>query len=310
MPSSYRDIVAYGDFVLPHITEGVLLRVGRGNKVEGMLLTIGAIPELNDHLNRKIEKINGRAGLEILLAPEDVGAIAIANNLSDLANIAQARINLGLRSAALREAGEFELAGAALSAIASLKTEVGLITNSQIAIGRNTATERLEVFGGNIKILRDTTNKGGYLIFQNLAASTTISHYLWYSPTLGVLRRLSGATAPANLDADGGFANCNPPANTQVLTASSTISVQSDILPVSANTAITLISTPAIQVSGMSDGALIKILNIGSNNITFQGRNILMNSGVSLGASSTKALVPNQFLQFMFFKGIWYLGGA
>lgn len=318
MPDSYRDIIAYGDFVLPGFVEGLLLRVGKGSRVEGFALVAGHIPELpigkivglGEQLARKIETINGKTGIEIVLRPSDLGALAIAQNLSDLANVVEARVNLGIGTAAMMSRNDFELAGAALGAIAALRDQVGTIGTSKIGIGRNSAVERFEVFGGNIKILRDTSNNGGCLIFQNLAASTTPSHYLWYSPTLGILRRLFATAAPTNLETDGAFANCNPPSAVQILAANTTIAVFSDFIPISASTVITLISVPEIQLAGIADGTLIKVLNVGTRNITFQDRSLLMNSGVSLGAATTKTLVPNQFFQFMFYKGLWYLGGA
>lgn len=127
MPRSFRNIVSYGNFILSGLAEGVFLRVGKEGKVEGTYLAIADLPDLPitkiltlaNILSKKVEQVNGKGGTQIILTPSDIGAIAASGNLSDLADVIQARASLGLGSAALRGASEFELAGAANSAIIS-----------------------------------------------------------------------------------------------------------------------------------------------------------------------------------------------
>jgi hypothetical protein len=178
---------------------------------------------------------------------------------------------------------------------------------TKVAFGRTSGTERLEIFGGNTKIIKDTFNNGGCLMFQNLNVSTTNSQYLWYSTT-GVLRKMTGLTMPTNWDTDGGFANCNPPSALQNIGTTTTISVLSDVIPIASNAAITHQGNPSIAIANVLNGTLIKLLNVGSHAIALQDVSTFANGKLSLGGSN-KTLNPGQFLQLLFYQGLWYLQG-
>lgn len=157
MPESYRDIVAYGDFILLGMAEGVLLRVGKDGKVQGVYLAVTDIPELplskiselSGILGKKVEEVNGKTGVKISLSPSDIGAIASANNLTDLADVVKARASLGLGSAAIVSAKSFEPFGIvndhAIGAGNGFHIPPNGITNSEIASNAAIADSKINV---------------------------------------------------------------------------------------------------------------------------------------------------------------------
>jgi len=99
------------------------------------------------------------------------------------------------------------------------------------------------------------------------------------------------------------------PSAIQSLMAMSSIAVASDVIPVTSTSNITLISTPNIQTTNITDGYVIRIINVGSFTITLQAQRLLVNSRLSMGVANTKAIPPGLFVQFVFYGGLWYLAG-
>jgi hypothetical protein len=99
------------------------------------------------------------------------------------------------------------------------------------------------------------------------------------------------------------------PSAVQTVTATTSIAVTSEIIPVTSAANITLISTPNIQTANVTDGYVIRIVNVGSFTITLQAQRLLVNSRLSMGAANTKAIPAGLFVQFVFYGGLWYLAG-
>jgi|GEM_PF-4148900 hypothetical protein len=155
MPRSYRDIVAYGDFSLPMLTEGLFLRIGKDHKVEGILLGSASLRAATDFEAAGTVKAHETSTNHPLATPSTPGLMAATDkaklnglplsadvltktgNLSDVSDKPTARSNLGLGSAAIANATEFEPRGitAAHAAGSGPGSHLpsGGISNSEIA---------------------------------------------------------------------------------------------------------------------------------------------------------------------------------
>ncbi len=89
-----------------------------------------------------------------------------------------------------------------------------------------------------------------------------------------------------------------PPSTSQVLIAGTAIAPNGNVLPISAGSAITLTGTPTITTG--FDGQEVTIVNVGSNAITFQDKNVLTATTLLLAARSTLTLRANQAAKFLY----------
>jgi hypothetical protein len=93
------------------------------------------------------------------------------------------------------------------------------------------------------------------------------------------------------------------PGAAQALTATGTITISSEIVPISSAAAITLTSTPTIAPG--TSGQKIALFNSGNFPITLQDRGTLSGSTVALINASNLTLVPGQVILFWFLGGSW-----
>jgi hypothetical protein len=143
-----------------------------------------------------VTSVNGQTG-EVVLTASSVGALAIANNLSDLANAATARSNLGLGTAATQDSTAF--ATAAQGALADTAIQALTSTDGSVTISGAGTTKDLSVAisGATTNVLCLVRNTTGATLTKGTVVY--ISGATGQNPTVSKAIATSDATSAQTL---------------------------------------------------------------------------------------------------------------